>query len=109
MPFDENLASRVRKILARHRGVNERKMFGGLCFTVNGHMLCGVNKENLMIRIGSESYDEALSKPHVRKMDFTGRALKGFIYVDPEGYRSDESLKYWIKAGLQFVSGLPPK
>lgn len=109
MSFDENLASRVRKLLARHHSVNERKMFGGLCFMVNGHMCCGVIKQNLVIRIGPENYDEALSKPHVRKMDFTGRALKGFIYVDADGYQSDESLKNWIKTGLKFVSSLPPK
>ena len=109
MPFDEQLANRIRKIMMRRRGIAERKMFGGLCFTANGHMCCGITGQDLMVRIGPEKHAEALLQPHVREMDFTGRPLKGYIYVDPAGYQSDDSLKNWIKAGLQFVSSLPPK
>jgi len=109
MPFDEQLANRIRKLMMRRSGIAERKMFGGLCFTSNGHMCCGVIHQNLMVRIGPKRYAEALLQSHVREMDFTGRPLKGYIYVDPKGYKSDDSLKHWIKAGLQFVSSLPPK
>src|SRR5215467_11629308 len=109
MPFDQNLADRTRRILAERCDVTERKMFGGLSFMVNGHMCCGVIKQDLVVRLGPEKYSQALSNPGVREMDFTGRALKGFIYVGPEGYQSDKSLKKWINAGLDFILTLPPK
>jgi len=93
MSYDEKLANRVRNCLKGKRGVSERKMFGGLCFMINGNMCCGVEKENLMVRVGPEQYKAALAKPHTRRMDFTGRPLKGFVYVSAQGYKSIASVK----------------
>ena len=109
MPYDEKLAERVRGVLGHHRGVTEKKMFGGLCFLVNGNMACGVQKENLVVRVGHEHYERALSKPGVRPMDFTGRALKGLVYVSPPGCRTTASLKTWVELGARFARSLPKK
>lgn len=109
MAYDEKLAERVRKTLGRRRGVTEKKMFGGLCFLVNGNMACGVEKENLVIRVGPEHYERALSRPEARPMDFTGRALKGFVYVSPPGFRTAAALKKWVELGAGFARSLPKK
>ena len=76
---------------------------------VRGHMCCGVLKDNLVVRVGSERYDDALSQPHTRPMDFTGRVLRGFIYVNPEGYRRTHDLERWLKAATDFIETLPPR
>ena len=109
MPCDEQLVARVRAMLKRTRGTTERRMFGGVCFTLNGDIACGVVSTNLMVRVGPNKYDDALKRPHVRKMDFTGRAMKGYVFVDAAGTKSDPSLKYWIKAGVAYVKALSPK
>ena len=109
MPYDEGLAERLRECYAEIDSVAEKKMFGGIAFLVNGHMSCGVVKETLMVRVGPERYESALDRPHAREMDFTGRAMKGFVYVSPEGFESDDDLTRWVELSLQFVSGLPPK
>ena len=108
MAYDEGLAERIREIIGS-RGVVEKKMFGGLAFMVRGHMCCGVQGEELMLRVGPERFEETLAKPHARKMDFTGRPLKGFIYVDSEGLESDDDLAGWVQLGRDFVKSLPPK
>ena len=87
MAYDEKLADRVREVLQRRRGVSEKKMFGGLAFLVNGHMACGVQGDDLMVRVGPDAYDAALKKAGTRPMDFTGRPLKGMVYVGPRGHR----------------------
>lgn len=84
-------------------------MFGGLAFMVNGHMCCGIVGKDFVVRTGPEQYEEALSKPHARPMDFTGRPMRGLVYVGPEGYESARDLKAWIQRGLRFVRTLPPK
>lgn len=84
-------------------------MFGGLAFMVNGHMCCGIVGEDLVVRVGPEGHKEALSQPHARAMDFTGRPIKGFVYVGPGGYRTKSALRSWFKRGLHFVMSLPPK
>lgn len=76
---------------------------------VNGHMCCGVVGEDLVVRVGAKKHPDALSQPGVRPMDFTGRPMKSFVYVEPAGYRTREALKTWINWGLQFVESLPPK
>lgn len=83
-------------------------MFGGLCFTVGGHMCCGVAGHDLVVRVGPARYLEALAAPHARPMDFTGRPLKGFVYVGPAGYRAADLTK-WIRRALSFAGSLPPK
>jgi TfoX/Sxy family transcriptional regulator of competence genes len=109
MAYDEDMAYRIRAVLAGQEGVTERKMFGGLAFMVNGHMCCGLAKGDLMVRVGPEQYEEALAQPHAREMDFTGRSMKGFVYVDSAGCGSDEDLRAWIDRGLAFVTSLQPK
>ena len=85
MPYDEQLVGRVRGVLAKKRNVAERKMFGGLTFMVRGHMACGVENERLMVRVGPAAYDDAVGRPHAQMMDFTGRPMKGFVFVEPAG------------------------
>jgi TfoX/Sxy family transcriptional regulator of competence genes len=109
MPFDKALAERVRALFCGFHSLKEKKMFGGLAFMVDGHMCCGIVEKDFVVRIGPEQYEAALSKPYARPMDFTGRPMRGFVYVSPEGYRSTRNLKAWIQRGLNFVRTLPPK
>ncbi len=107
MGYDEKTAGRVRGILSRRANVVEKKMFGGLCFMVDGGMCCGLTGSSLIVRVGPERYEEALSQPHARLMDFTGRPVTGMVYVDPAGYETDAALGSWIQRGIDFVSTLP--
>lgn len=109
MPCDERLVARVRAALEKTSGIAERRMFGGVCFTLNGNMVCGVVNRNLMIRIGLDNYQDALKQPHVREMDFTGRAMKGYVFVGADGTKSELALKSWVQYGVTYVSGLPAK
>jgi len=109
MAYDEKLAGRVRTVLAGTRSLTEKKMFGGLAFMVRGHMCCGVEKDRLMVRVGPEQYETTLKRTHAREMDFTGRPLRGFVYVLPTGIKRQESLRQWIDMGLSYVSALPKK
>lgn len=109
MPFDEKLAERIRKELAPRRGVTEKKMFGGLCFLIRGNMVCGVERDNLVLRVGPDQYESTVSKKHARAMDFTGRPLKGFVYVSSAGYRTSASLRKWIGLALDYAGRLPKK
>jgi hypothetical protein len=109
MAFDAALADRVRVVLARRRGLAERKMFGGIAFLAGGHMFCGVNGEDLVVRVGADGWADALARRHVRPMDFTGKPLTGFVYVAPAGVRHAAALKAWVDRGLAFARTLPPK
>jgi len=107
--YDEALADRIREVRAPRAEVSERKMFGGIAFMLAGNMACGVIGEDLMVRLGAEDADQALTEPHLRPMDFTGKPMKTAIYVDPEGTADDESLAAWVEAGADLASSLPPK
>jgi uncharacterized protein (TIGR02453 family) len=107
--FDEELAERTREFLASRPGYSEKKMFGGLCFLINGNMCCGINGEDLMLRVGADRYHEALSTPGARPMDFTGRALKGMVYVGPEHLKSTGALVRRVDIAVGFVETLPVK
>jgi len=109
MPFDDALAERVRALLRGDHSVKEKRMFGGLAYMVNGHMCCGIVGEDFVVRTGPDEYRAALSQPHARPMDFTGRPMRGFVYVSPEGFRSTRDLKAWIKRGLDFALSMPSK
>lgn len=109
MAYDERAARRVRGALAKHPGIVEKKMFGGLAFLLHGHMCCGVIGDELMVRVGPAAYDAALSQPHARKMDFTGKPLRGFVYVGPAGFASPGDLEAWVARGTEFASSLPSK
>jgi TfoX/Sxy family transcriptional regulator of competence genes len=107
--FDEGLAERIRELLRDRRDVTERRMFGGLAFMQNGHMFVGIVGDTLMARVGPDSYAKALAQKHVREMDFTGKPMKGYVYVAPEGFESDTALEGWIGRCAAFVHTLPPK
>jgi hypothetical protein len=107
MAFDESLAARIRQQLARRKNVEEKKMFGGVGFLFNGNLLVGVWKESLIVRLGPEQGEEALKEPHVKEFDITGRPMKGWVLVEPEGVEGDVTLKGWIERAVKFVRTLP--
>jgi TfoX/Sxy family transcriptional regulator of competence genes len=108
MAYDEALAERVRAIIARD-GLSERKMFGGLCFLLNGNMLAGVQERGLMLRVGPQRFQRLLARPGARPMDFTGRPMNGFLYVNRDVCETDADLSSWLDEALGFVETLPPK
>ncbi len=108
MAYDENLAGRVRDVLAGDPGLSERKMFGGLAFMLEGHMCCGIVGDELMLRLGVDGADTALARPHVRPMDFTGKPMAGMVYVSQDGLRG-AALRRWVDRASAFVRTLPPK
>ena len=109
MAYDEALAQRIRAALPDLPGLTEKKMFGGIGFLVHGNMACGVSGESLMVRIKPDATDAALAQPAVRVFDMTGRPMKGWILVEPEGMQSTDQLKHWIEQGVAFAQSLPPK
>ena len=109
MAYDEGLAQRIRELMAEHETVVEKKMFGGLAFMLQGNMSCGVSGDDLMLRVGPEAYEEALARPHARPMDFTGKPLRGFVYVDPVGFAEDDDLADWVAMSTRFALSLPAK
>ncbi len=109
MAYSEAVAERLRSRFSGRKDVVEKKMFGGLAFLVRGNMCCGVVGDRLMVRVGPAGYEEALSRPHARKMDFTGRPLTGFVYVDPKGFAAAGDLDAWVARALRFALSLPAK
>ena len=109
MAYDTGLAQRIREEIGDHPTLIEKEMFGGVGFMVEGNMACGVIKEDLIVRVGPEQYNDALEKPHTRPFDFTGRPMKGWVMVTSDGYDSDESLTSWVQQGLAFARSLPAK
>jgi len=109
MAYDEGLAQRVRDVLEGHPALVEKKMFGGVGFMLQGNMACGVNDDHLIVRVGPASYDEAVVRPHARPFDFTGRPMKGWVMVGPDGYESDSDLESWVQQGVEFALSLPAK
>ena len=107
MAYDEATAARVRRLLSRRRHVVEKRMVGGLSFIVNGAMCCGVTGAALMVRVDPAGRERALAEPHARPMKFAGRALAGFICVDPPGFRTERALVKWIRRALTFVATIP--
>lgn len=108
MAYDEDLATRVRAKLAP-AGFSERKMFGGLAFMVSGHMCCGVVGSDLMVRVGADAYERALARKGARVMDFTGRPMKGIVFVSADALVGSRALKSWVDLGLRYVATLPSR
>jgi len=107
MPFDENLAERVRRAMAAYsERVEEKRMFGGVAFMYGGHMSCGIVKSELMVRVGPEAYEETLRLPNCRAMDFTGRPMKGFVFVEEEGCADEAALAEWVGRGVRYAERL---
>ncbi len=109
MAFDETLAARIRDALARMRGVEEKKMFGCVCFFLNGNALVGVWNDRLIARLGPDEGEAALREPHVRAFDITGRPMRNWVAVESKGVEDDDQLTGWIDLALKFVKALPAK
>ena len=109
MAYDEIIAERLRNALQDTGSISERKMFGGLCIMLNGNMLCGVLGSKLMVRVGKDAYERLLNESYARKLDFTGKEMKGILFVDENGIESDDNLKDWLDRALDFVRTLPEK
>lgn len=109
MPYDEQLALRVRGLLQRKRGMTEKKMFGGLAFMIHGNMCVGVAHDSLIVRIGPDAYEAALAEEHVREFDFTGRPMRGWIVVTEAGLVQFAAVKDWTDRAFDFVKTLPAK
>jgi TfoX/Sxy family transcriptional regulator of competence genes len=108
--YDEALAARIDSQLSdRGDTCTSKKMFGGIAWMHREHMFIGIVKDELMVRVGPDAQDAALRGKGVRPMDFTGRPLKGYVYVEPSAFRTKKQLDGWISAGMGFVSTLPPK
>ena len=109
MAYDEELAQRVRRLLGPIENISERKMFGGLAFMLNGNMCCCVDRTHLVVRTGPEKYEEALNRPFARVFDFTGRPMRGFVYVEETGLEEEAALGGWVNLAFTFAASLPPK
>ena len=109
MAYDENLAERVLGVLCDKPGLSQKKMFGGLAFMLQGNLACGVLGSDLMVRVPKNEYEAALTNPHVREMDFTGRPMRGWAVVAPEATGDDDALREWVETGAAYALTLAPK
>ena len=109
MALDEDLVDRVRRALATHEVVDERRMFGGIAFLLNGNMCCGVHRTEMIVRLAPEATDQAFTDRHTRLFDLTGRPMKGWVLVDPAGLKTDAKLGKWVAVAAKYAGSLPPK
>lgn len=109
MAYDELLGVRIRAALGPLPGLEEKKMFGGIGFLVNGNMACGVHKNNMIVRVGPENYTAALARAYTRPFDMTGRPMAGWVMVEPQGCATESELKAWVEQGLAFATSLQGK
>ena len=109
MAFDEGLAQRLRETFDDRNDIEEKRMFGGLCFMASRHMCCGIIGDSFMARVGPDNYQACLAMENTSEMDFTGKAMKGMIYVAPGGIESDSELSHWVGLCTDFVMSLPPR
>jgi TfoX/Sxy family transcriptional regulator of competence genes len=109
MSMNESIAEKIRAEVNHYPDVVEKRMFGGIGFIVNGNMACGVNGSDLIVRVGPEQSQAALSRPHTKVFDMTGRPMAGWIKIAPEGFASQQDLKDWVKQGMEYALTLPPK
>ena len=100
MAYDEQLANRIRQAFGTRNDITERRMFGGLAFLCQGRMCCGIVGNDLMVRIPADAVDATMRRQHVRPMDFTGKPLRGFVYVSPPGFRTATALRAWLSHGV---------
>lgn len=109
MAYDETLATRIRSAMGADKALSEKKMFGGLAFLHRGLMFVGVSGDKLMARVGKEHYADSLNREHVREMDFTGKPMQGYVYVEAAGLQSEEQLDFWLQRCRAFVRTLPAR
>ena len=109
MPYNEDAAERIRRLLRGRRGFTEKKMFGGLGFLLRGNMCVGVWKEFIILRLGPQQAEEALREPFVKPFDITGRAMSGWVMAESREIDEDGSLADWVERAVAFVRTLPAK
>lgn len=109
MAYNEELADRVREQLGHVKKVTEQHMFGGVSFQVAGNMACGVQADELIVRVGPDLHHDALTRPGAHEMEFTGRSMKGIVAVGPDGWTEERDLEMWVKLGVAYALSLPPK
>jgi TfoX/Sxy family transcriptional regulator of competence genes len=109
MPYDEKLARRMQDIIGDLKNYGQKKMFGGICYLINGNMFCGVYKQLLILRLGEENAEKALRMPFVKPFDITGKPMKGWVMVEQNGLPTENDLRTWLFKAKEFVDSLPPK
>ena len=109
MAYNENLSLRIQELLADQPALEGKKLFGGIGFMLQGNMACGVNKDDLVVRVGPEGYEQAVIRPYTRPFDITGKPMKGWVLVGPVGYSDDDDLVAWVEEGVTFALSLPAK
>jgi hypothetical protein len=109
MPYNEQIETRIKKIISSWKNTDHKNMFGGVCHLLNGNMFCGVYKDFLILRLGEENGNNALSLPHVRPFDITGNPMKGWVMVEQDGFPVDDDLTSWLNQAKKFVRSLPSK
>ena len=109
MTEDEVLIERIRPLLGGRAGFSEKKMFGGVCFLINGNMCLGTWKGSLIVRLGKDRHEETLARPHTRPANITGRVMTGWALVEPAGIRSERDLETWVGEAAAFAASLPAK
>ena len=109
MPYDETLAANVRQLLGRRKELVEKKMFGGLGFLLNGNICCGAWREFLILRLGDDGARQVLGEEHARPFDITGRPMRGWAMVEPDGWQEGERLRRWVAWAVEFAAALPKK
>lgn len=109
MAYDETLADEIRARIGEYGDVAEKQMFGGIAFMLSGNMAVGVSGDELMVRVGKEAHDDTVSLPGARIFDLSGRPMRGWLVVEPEGFATDAELDAWIQRGIKFAESLPPK
>jgi TfoX/Sxy family transcriptional regulator of competence genes len=105
--FDETLARRIRKVLDGRKDLVEKHMFGGVCFMIRGRMCCGISDSSLMVRLDPDEADRLADRPHVRPMDFTGKPMRGYLFVDAEGIDSPKALRSWVDRSVAYIETMP--
>jgi TfoX/Sxy family transcriptional regulator of competence genes len=110
MAYDEDLANRIRELLAGEAGVTEQRMFGGLAFLIGGNMSVAASGQGgILVRVAPEDTEALLEKPHARAFEMRGREMRGWLRVDPEGVRTKRQLEPWVRRGVQYARSLPAK
>jgi len=109
MPYNENIDARIGKVTSRWKNTDRKKMFGGICRLIKGNMFCGVYKDYLILRLGEETAEKALSLTHTKPFDITGKPMKGWVMVAQDGFKTDDVLKDWLNQAKGFAKSLPPK
>jgi TfoX/Sxy family transcriptional regulator of competence genes len=109
MPYNKELAERLRALLAAWPDLTEKEMFGGIGFMLRGNLACGVHKDRLIVRVGPKQHEKAMQNPYARVFDITGRPMQGWVMVVEDGWKADDDLEDWVQQGVEFALSLSPK